>query len=63
VPVYTYQDLFGSIQLGRDYELRMGANNVWDKGPPQIGSSIGTTDAHTYDVLGRSFYLGVKVRF
>lgn len=58
----TYTDLFARYDMSRDIELRAGATNLFDKGPPVwIGGNV--TDPATYDVIGRSFYVGLKARF
>jgi outer membrane receptor protein involved in Fe transport len=50
--------------------LSFGVTNVTDEDPPVVGNEAGTTSANSgntfpsvYDVLGRVFAAGVKVRF
>jgi outer membrane receptor for ferrienterochelin and colicin len=52
------------------FNFRAGIDNLFDRSPNIIGALPGTTaavgepdPAGTYDVLGRRFYLGVKVDF
>jgi outer membrane receptor protein involved in Fe transport len=63
VPAYSLFDLFGSLKVGRRYELRAGINNLLDKGLPFVASSQNGTDPAAYDAIGRSFYVGVKFKF
>jgi outer membrane receptor protein involved in Fe transport len=63
VPSYSLWDLFGSIRIERNFELRAGINNLFDKGLPFVASSQNGTDVALYDPIGRSFYIGAKVHF
>ncbi len=40
VSAYNYLDLTGSIQLDNDITWTMGLNNVFDREPPLVGSSL-----------------------
>lgn len=60
---YNLFDLYSTVDLGEQYELRFGVNNLFDKDPLVLNGVPGTTEASTYDVIGRSFYAGVSVRF
>jgi outer membrane receptor protein involved in Fe transport len=57
-----YTDLFGRINVGERFELRAGVTNLFDTMPP-VFTGENATDPATYDVIGRSFYIGAKVRF
>ncbi len=63
VPAYSTWDLFGSIKINKTFELRGGVTNLFDKGLPVVASNQTSTDTALYDVIGRSFYVGVKVGF
>jgi iron complex outermembrane recepter protein len=63
VPAYSTWDLFGSIKVNKNFELRGGITNLFDKGLPVVASNQTSTDTALYDVIGRSFYVGVKVGF
>jgi outer membrane receptor protein involved in Fe transport len=63
VRAYDYFDLFFRGQVSPRFELRGGINNLADKGPPAIGTAPGATDTNSYDVVGRSFFLGVRASF
>lgn len=60
---YNLFDLYATVDLGEQYKLRFGVNNLLDKAPPVLNGVPGTTEASTYDVIGRSFYAGASVRF
>ena len=62
----VYVDLFGSIAPIDHVEVFAGISNLFDNDPPIIGFAGGgdsNTNPQLYDVLGRRFFAGVKVRF
>lgn len=63
VPAYALWDMFASAKVGKIFELRMGVNNLFNKGLPFVASSQNGTDTALYDAVGRSFYAGIKVAF
>ena len=63
VGAYHLFDLFAAVRPADRYELRFGVNNVADRDPPVLNGIAGTTEASTYDVLGRTFYASVRVTF
>ncbi len=46
----------------RRWQLRFGVTNLTDEGPVTVSSSQTGTDTSVFDVLGRSYYMGVRVR-
>jgi len=70
---YDLFDLSGSYDMGGRTSLRFGVDNLFDELPvctggrsaadPHPAPCGGETEAGFYDVLGRSFYVGVKVAF
>lgn len=58
-----YFDLIGRLRVSDRFELRGGITNLTDKTPPQVGSLQGFTNSGVYDVIGRAYYVGAKVRF
>ncbi|MFC3051613.1 TonB-dependent receptor [Kordiimonas pumila] len=61
-----YVDLSGRYKLNEGMELYAGINNLFDNDPPVIPLDfIGptATNAIHYDVIGRSFYFGVRAKF
>lgn len=58
-------DAYASYQFGHnDLNLAFGINNIWDKEPPLIASSLNDSyDARTYDLIGRFFYGKIQYMF
>ena len=63
VPNYDVFDITARITVNEDFQLRLGVTNVTDKQPLTVGGQLGSTLPGTYDILGRSFYVGVKTKF
>ncbi len=63
VPAYDLFDLTGRVEVNDRFELRMGLTNFTNRQPPVVQGQLGLTLPGTYDILGRSFYVGVKARF
>lgn len=63
IAAYNYLDLYAEFELEKRFTLAVGVTNLTDKEPPFISASPLTTDAATYDVIGRSFYASLKARF
>jgi outer membrane receptor protein involved in Fe transport len=63
---YDVFGLTGSYAIGR-YTLRAGIDNLLDEDPQSINAIPGgdsnsdTTNASFYDVLGRRYFVGLKV--
>lgn len=58
-------DAYMSYQFSHnDLRLAFGVNNIWDKEPPLIASSLNDSyDARTYDLIGRFFYGSIRYTF
>ena len=63
VPAYSTWDMFASVKVGKALEFRGGVTNLFDKGLPFVASNQTSTDTAQYDLIGRSFYVGAKIRF
>jgi outer membrane receptor protein involved in Fe transport len=63
VAAYNLWDMFGTAKVNDNLEFRAGVNNLFDKALPIVASSQISTDPALYDLIGRSFYMGVKVGF
>jgi iron complex outermembrane recepter protein len=61
VPAYQLWDLFGSVRVTKNIEVRGGVNNLFNRALPYVASSQNATDTALYDPIGRAFYLGVKL--
>lgn len=68
IPAFTYHNLRFGYQIDKMAEVYAGITNVADKQPPFFASgSSGTQALDTvpgyYDVFGRSFFVGAKLKF
>jgi outer membrane receptor protein involved in Fe transport len=63
VKAYNYFDLSLRVDPAERFSVRFGVNNLFDKVPPVVSGVLGQTDASTYDVLGRTYYLAATARF
>ncbi len=63
VPSYSLWDMFATAKVGKQFELRLGVNNLFDKALPFVASSQNGTDVALYDPIGRSFYAGLRFNF
>ena len=70
IPAQSYFDLALTARLADRYNFRLGANNIFDKEPPIVGSEVsnapfgnGNTFPQVYDALGRYLFAGVSVDF
>ena len=63
VKPYNLFDIFSTLDINDNMQLRGGITNLFDKGIPFVASSQNGTDAGTYDMVGRSFYVGAKFKF
>ncbi len=59
----NYFDLYGRAGIGDHVEVRAGVTNVGDTQPRQVGALRGFTNPAVYDVIGRAYYVGLKVSF
>lgn len=62
VPSYSLFDLFANVRVNEQFTLRGGINNVTNKQPLVVSGVRGSTDASSYDVIGRSFFLAVTAK-
>ncbi|WP_369059822.1 TonB-dependent receptor [Caulobacter sp. 73W] len=63
VKSYDAFDLNATVDLPYDVDMRFGVNNLFDKAPPQVGDTEGNYDPQNYDVMGRSYYIGLRRKF
>jgi iron complex outermembrane receptor protein len=62
VDVYNLYDFTASYDVTSTWQLRLGVTNLTDEGPVTVSSSQTGTDTSVFDVLGRSYYFGVRAR-
>ncbi len=60
VPAYSYFDLNVNYQVTSQIQLAGGLTNLFNKQAPRVAGASLLTDAATYDVMGRTYYVGVK---
>ena len=70
IKAQSYFDLTLTARLTNKFNLRLGANNIFDKAPPVVGGETliptfgnGNTYPQVYDSLGRYMFAGVTVDF
>ena len=63
VPAYNYFDFDAHWSVMDHLELNAGLTNLTDKAPPFVSGQPLTTDSATYDIIGRTYYVGFKSKF
>ncbi|MDE1145926.1 MAG: TonB-dependent receptor [Azospirillaceae bacterium] len=69
IPSYSYFDLAATYKMTDYLSLRAGVNNIFDRDPPAIASSLlgafgnGNTYPGVYDPLGRVIFVGATAEF
>lgn len=64
LPDFHYFDLSGSYNLNDSMRIDAGVNNLFNIGPPVVGSSANgnVTFPATYDPLGQTFFVNLTLR-
>ncbi len=67
---YDYFDLTTRFDVTKNFEVTMTVMNMFDRKPPVLGGTVGTTSQNggntypsSYDALGRRFAVSAKVKF
>ncbi len=64
VKTYIYHDVSARWTVTEKVELTGGIRNLTNKKPPVFdNSNDGNTDPNTYDIVGRNYFVGAKLRF
>lgn len=63
IGAYNYLDFNAQFDINERFTLGFGVTNLADKTPPFISAAPLTTDAATYDVIGRTFFASLKAKF
>ncbi len=63
VDSYHYFDWYARWGLNETVTLEGGVNNLTDREPPLTGTAPGSTQASTYDIYGRQYYLSLNLKF
>ena len=62
----TYVDLVAQYEFNDMFEVYLGVDNAFDEDPPLLTSSWGgdaNTDVTLYDVIGRRYFMGLRLNF
>ena len=64
IPDFHYFDLSGSYNINDSMRIDAGVNNIFNIGPPVLGSSANgnVTFPATYDPLGQTFFFNLTLR-
>jgi outer membrane receptor protein involved in Fe transport len=65
-PAQWYFDLSTAFRVTKEFEINGGINNLFDNKPPILGVALSgdaNTDPSLWDVVGRRFFVGARVRF
>jgi outer membrane receptor protein involved in Fe transport len=66
---YNYFDETVGFDITDRFTFRLGVLNLFDKKPPIVGDTLGTTHTgggtfpNSFDVIGRSYFAGVTAKF
>ena len=70
IPAYNYFDMTMRFNVSEHVTFTVAVQNLFDKDPPVVGSSIGSTSYNsgntypsTYDALGRRYAASVRLKF
>jgi outer membrane receptor protein involved in Fe transport len=73
IPAYNYFDLNGTIDLSKNFTMRLGVNNIADKAPPLVfgsdcfptagGLCNGNTFPGVYDAMGRYLFVELSAQW
>lgn len=70
IPSYDYFDLSFRQSVGDIFQMTFTVQNLFDKGPPDVGNTIGGTGPNSgntfpsvYDTLGRRYVVGLRLAF
>lgn len=70
IKAYDWVDLAAVWNVNKNVRLNLSIGNAFDKKPPEVGNTIGTTSANSgntfpqsYDVIGRFYTIGGTIKF
>ena len=69
IPSFSYFDETVGVDVGKQFTLRFGIQNIFNKKSPIVGDTVGndfiagSTFPITYDVIGRTFFAGFTAKF
>jgi outer membrane receptor protein involved in Fe transport len=62
VTAYNLFDAFGSYAINNTWSVRAGITNLMNHGPVYVSSSQNSTDLSVFDIVGRSWFVGVHMQ-
>lgn len=70
IKAYSWFDLTTRFEVSKNFDLTMSVFNLFDKKPPVVGGTIGSTSYNggntypsSYDALGRRFAVSARLKF
>ncbi|WP_369678916.1 TonB-dependent receptor plug domain-containing protein [Novosphingobium sp. B 225] len=70
IKAYSWFDLTTRFDVTKNFDVTMSVFNLFDKKPPLVGGTVGTTSQNggntypsSYDALGRRFAVSARVKF
>ena len=70
IKAFNYVDAAMDWNVTKNLKVRLAVTNLFDKKPPEVGSTIGTTTTNSgntfpawYDVVGRAYTVGATLKF
>ena len=70
IKAYSYIDATVDWNVTKNFKLKLSVTNLFDKQPPLVGSTIGTTSTNSgntfpawYDPVGRYYTVGATLKF
>lgn len=60
---YNLLDLFGGFVVNDHIRFTAGIDNLLNKDPPVVGGTLGNTNLGEYDLVGRTYWAGVRIQF
>ncbi|GGZ86644.1 TonB-dependent receptor domain-containing protein [Novosphingobium arvoryzae] len=70
IKAYSWFDLTTRFEVSKNFDLTMSVFNLFDKKPPVVGGTVGSTSYNggntypsSYDALGRRFAVSARLKF
>ena len=70
IKAYSWFDLTTRFEVSKNFDLTMSVFNLFDKKPPVVGGTVGSTSYNggntypsSYDALGRRYAVSARLKF
>ena len=70
IKAYSWFDLTTRWEVSKNFDLTMSVFNLFDKKPPVVGGTVGSTSYNggntypsSYDALGRRYAVSARLKF